>query len=999
MASPTTHPEGAGAPVPTDTVARRPAGDSWLAVLMVLLTFVGVAGGTLLAWWPVAPHPPAPRERYYPLADGVTQSYRVRSPSGPELYQSSNTELLEGVEAGAQLPADLLTRALSLSAGGDPGDDDETMLARAQRADGDLLRVARVVDTTYAASGPFTQTVGLYLVLPERVGLIAVDDTAIDPPLPILDTAMEVGASQEATGTFADLPYTATLALEAQEAIDTPAGRLDDCLRTRLDLAVGRFDALLVSWFCDGVGLARQDARSLGEVETRRYELAAASAPGLLRGDLLAPPREPDRAATPRGDDGLGTLAALPLEVPRQLWHYRMSGANVDITAPPLPAGDLLIAGAANGSLVAIDRATHEQRWRFQAGGAIVGAPVAAGGVLFFGANDRKVYALDLASGTFRWAFAAQDVISASPAVVGDTVYVGSEDRSVYALDSATGKERWRFTTGDAVVTAPALAGGQLFVGSNDGVLYALDAATGAPRWAFSTDDAITASPLVRDGVVYAGSRDGSLYALSAKSAGEEGELLWSYDAEDSIEADLALDATTVYLATGGGSLRAVDAASGAERWRTSGGNSFKGAPLAVGERVLIGGRSEILAFAASDGRILAPIPLSAAIDSYGLSTSISGDGGELFAGRTSGIVQVLGDDAGQAWASEPIWKADALGGELRARGDRLATPPALAGERLAGVSYGGWVYSVSPDDGSFQDHGQLSDGEVVVVPPAADAATLYAIDSSNTLIAFDLAGGDARWRFKLQGRTRSAPAVGDGRVLVAASGDAGTQAYAIDARSGKLLWRQQLGPSPSGAAYTLLRDGRFFVTAGSLQALDAATGEPLWATDGSSSAVQLAADGDVVYAIGFAGEQWLLEGWDAATGAPALRAVVDAPTFPAIEGGLAAGDGAVALLLHDSTLIALDGASGVERWRLRLSSAHRGAPAIAGGRVLVETRRNHLLAYALADGRLEGDYAILDDTGLADQSAVAPVLHDDRIYVAFYQGLAALRAAGADER
>lgn len=983
--------QDAAASPPPPPPPARPRGER-RAVVMVIVTFAGVIGATLLAWWRVAPHAPSDLERYFPHASGTSWSYAADGGSGPPLYQSSSAQLLVGNEAAAQLPADLLTRALALSAGGSPADDEQAMLADARRAEIHRLRVARITDTSFTASGAITPSVGLYLVLPERAGLLAIDGRPLDPPLPILDLALAPGESSETRGTLdGALPYTATLTLEAREPLATPVGQLADCLRTRLALQIGAADALLVSWYCDGVGLARQEGRQLGAAEARTYELVGGSTPRLLASGPLPAPLAPAGAARPRGQQGDGVLPALPAGELAPVWHYREPGANRDVTTAPLAVGDLLIFGTANGGLVALDRAEHTPRWRFQAGGAIVGPPAVAGGVLYVGANDRKLYALDLASGAFRWAFATQDAISAAPVVAGDTVYVGSEDRSMYALAAGDGRLRWRFTAGDAIVTTPYLAGGALFFGSDDGVLYALDAASGAPRWAFSAEDAITASPIVRAGVVYAGSHDGTLYALRADSADSAGELLWSYDAEGAIAANLALDERTVYLATVEGSLRAVDAASGTERWRAGEGLAFDGAPLVAGDRVLIGQDLQVLAFAAADGRALEPLPLGEAITSYGLTASISGVDGELFAGRASGVVQVIGPTEALPWAKGPAWVAEALSAHLRDQSQHLLTPPALGGGRLVGISYDGLVYSVDLADGRFRDHGRLAGAGPYRVPPAADAGALYAIDQAGVLSAFDLRRGTVRWRAQLNGLTRSAPALVDGRVLVAASGDRSTLAYAFDAASGELLWRRRFAASPTGAAYSLLHDGRFFLTAGALQALDPASGADLWASGGPLIAVQLAAAGATVYSIGLDDEGWRLSAWNGASGAPRLSVPVDAPTYPNLAGGIAAGDGVVALLLADRTLLALDAGDGAERWRRTLGGGTRGAPLVAAGQVLVQDQRNHLLAYSAGAGRLAGDFALLDESGLSDTSAARPLVHDGRLYVAFYQSLAAL--------
>lgn len=991
-APPPTAAPPVGPPLAPDPAAPR---ESWLTVLLVVLTFVGVVAGVVGAWWRVAPRPPTELQRYFPHASGTALSYVARPAGGPELFQSTSVELLEGAAAGSQLSSVQLSRALSLAGGGSPDDDDEAMLARAAAADSQRVVVARVRETSYEAGGALTQTVSLQLILPAQASLLAVDGRTLDPPLPTLDVGLGLGESITTTGSFdGAAPYTATTTLEAREPLDTPAGRLEDCLRTRVALQIATLDGDTRSWHCAGVGLARYESRALGQDATVVYELTGASAPGLLAPARVPPPRSADVAAHTRGPEERGVIAGLPAGELAPLWLHTLRGANADITAAPLPAGELLIVGSASGGLTAVDRGTHQRRWHFQAGGAIVGAPVAAGGVLYFGANDRRAYALDLATGAFRWAFATRDAISASPAVGDELVYVASEDRALYALDASSGAERWRFTAGDAIVSTPQLADGALFVGADDGVLYALDAASGDPRWAFTTGGALTSSPVARDGVVFVGSHDGALYALRAASEGKEGDLLWSYDAEGAIIADLALGDDTVYLVTADGRVRAVDAASGAERWRAGDGQSFDGAPLLAGDRLVVGRERQLLFFEARTGRPLAPVALGSSFASRGVTADISGDGAELFVGRSNGLLQVVGAAERLPW--QAVWQADALSGELRSLADRFETAPAVAGDRLAVVTFYGRVFSVDLDDGSPRALGRLSEERIFPVAPAADAETVYAVDGAGTLYALDLGQGAERWRFDLGGRTRGSPAATDGRVLAAASGAEGTVAYGLGAADGAELWRRALPPAPLGAPYTAHGDGRLYVAAGTAHALDGASGEVLWSADEGLIVLQLAAAGDAVYGFGSDGERWLLAGWDAATGEQTLLAPIASDSFPSLTGALGAGEGAVAALMADGTLLLLDAATGEERWRLRLEGAPRGAPLIHGGAALVQTLDNHLLAYDLGDGRLRGDFALLDDSGFSDSSAVSPTLHEGRIYVAFYQGLAALELRGA---
>src|SRR5262245_59081341 len=256
---------------------------SWWGVVLVVLVSVGVVGGVVAVWWRIAPRPPGALERYVPLASGVTLSYRVTEPSGRARYQSSNVERLQGNNAVTQLDAPTLARVLALVAGGGPGDDVATQLERARQADTAGVTLARVTDTGYGASEAFTRTVTLLLLRPRSILAVSIGEQALDPPLPLLDVDAPIGLPRMANGTIAGrVSYTATLTLEAHEAVETPLGRQEDCLRVRLRWRYLQTDRYTLTWYCAGVGIARQESGDSAATRGTRSELIGASVPGLV---------------------------------------------------------------------------------------------------------------------------------------------------------------------------------------------------------------------------------------------------------------------------------------------------------------------------------------------------------------------------------------------------------------------------------------------------------------------------------------------------------------------------------------------------------------------------------------------------------------------------------------------------------------------------------------------------------------------------------------------
>lgn len=939
---------------------------SWWGVLLVLATLLGAAGGIVAIWLPVAPKPPALLETYYPLSSGVALSYRITRPDGSVSYRSESVERLQGYNALAQLDAAALGQLQALGLDLASLDVDVTL--------------ARVWETESDAGGVITHTNSLLAVQPEGVLALSIGSLAFNPPLLLLSSDFTAGQAHELDGDIDGAArYQATLVVEAQEAIDTPIGRLDDCQRVRFQLQTVGFESDTRAWYCAGAGLARQEYESSAEPGVTRYELIGVSAPGRVASVELPAPLQPNESVQARG---AGAITGSISDTLDALWTFRDAGAINHVTTPPLPAGDRLLFGLQNGGLIALDRNTHTLAWKFQAGGAIFGAPAVAGGTVYAGSNDRKLYALDLASGAFRWAFATRDAISASPAVAGGLVVAGSEDRTVYALDALTGQERWRYTTGDAIAAAPAIVDDAVYIGSDDGVLYALDLASGAPRWAFVTGDAITSAPVVAGDVVYVGSHDGTLYALKAGTSRRDGEALWRYDAESAIDSDLAATPDTVYLIADRENVRAVDAHTGRERWRYHSPHALYGAPLLVGDRLIVNRENELLVLNAHTGAQSALIATS----DLAASTGVSSDGREVFVGHRDGFLQVLGAAGEQPWESEALWEAGELAGQLRNSADSFATPPVLDGDRLIFVTISGGLYSIDSAGGRHERLGALADIGLVLTPPALSGDTLYVVDFEGALIAFDVRARRERWRAATGGLTSSAPSVDGGRVLLSAANDDGTTAYAFDAASGNELWRQSRDPALGGSSASVLHDGRFFFGAERLYAVDPATSDALWASEELFLPFQLVVLDDLIYSVGGAGNNWQLAAWDPATGENRLFETIDLPTFPNFLGGLAGGSGRVAVLPQDGTLLAFDAASGAEVWRQAPLDEPRGSPLVQGDTVFYLTKRNRLIARALDDGRLLGEFTIANETGTQDFSAASPVIARGRLYGAFYQ-------------
>jgi outer membrane protein assembly factor BamB len=279
---------------------------------------------------------------------------------------------------------------------------------------------------------------------------------------------------------------------------------------------------------------------------------------------------------------------------------------------------------------------------------------------------------------------------------------------------------------------------------------------------------------------------------------------------------------------------------------------------------------------------------------------------------------------------------------------------------------------------------------------PAVVDGTIYAGVShpedlgSGDLVAIDAATGAERWRLPLGLPLARSPSVVDGVVYVTASGwqDGPSVLVAVDAVSGAVRWRvDALG---AWASPTAVVDGLVYVSdGGGTHAFEVTTGARGWsaAHTGWPFAVPAVAGGTVYVGTG----DGTLLALDGATGAE--RWVFDAgqpvPT-PVIGSDLVY---AVAISLDDlgetatSAIIAIDPADGQVQWRSELpDAAPNPSAAVAAGTVYVSAStvvegayRNVLAAFA-ADTGVERWRATLEDEA-DDYPGRSPVVADERIY------------------
>jgi outer membrane protein assembly factor BamB len=236
-----------------------------------------------------------------------------------------------------------------------------------------------------------------------------------------------------------------------------------------------------------------------------------------------------------------------------------------------------------------------------------------------------------------------------------------------------------------------------------------------------------------------------------------------------------------------------------------------------------------------------------------------------------------------------------------------------------------------------------IAGGSLIEFPPTISRGTLFFGTNHGRVLAVDAAGGRTLWTRAFDRCIAASPAVAGTTVYVsvmdpypcsAEHDPAGGFVVALDASTGKELWRADVGVTESSplvlgrTLYVGSWDGRLY-------ALDRRTGRELWSF----------------------------------------------PTGGKIKGAAASHDGTLFFGSYDGRVYAVGAAGGSLRWSRALGGPIYANPAIAGNRLVVGDLSGTVSALRLDDGRLLWSTR----TGRWVYSSAA--FWKDTVYVGSYDG------------
>ena len=304
---------------------------------------------------------------------------------------------------------------------------------------------------------------------------------------------------------------------------------------------------------------------------------------------------------------------------------------------------------------------------------------------------------------------------------------------------------------------------------------------------------AFGAVPVIAAGTIYVGDLDGTFHALALA----DGTTKWSFKAEAAgfpSSAAVSPDPAVPLVIVGDdtGVVRAFDATSGAVAWEYETDGEISGGPTILptaggGGRVLVGSQDASLScLNLADGKELWKHSIA---DQIRCSPTVARlpAGDRVFIAGCDGKLHVIDAATGEETAAVPI-------------GGPTGTTPAAADDRVFFGTEGGGFHAVDFRAGESAWTVQPAVAGQAYRASAAIAGDLVIVGSRGRAVeAFARADGARKWRQPMRGRVDASPVVVEAttagrRLPVAIVADAAGSIAALDAATGASVWQFDAG-------------------------------------------------------------------------------------------------------------------------------------------------------------------------------------------------------------
>ncbi len=332
-----------------------------------------------------------------------------------------------------------------------------------------------------------------------------------------------------------------------------------------------------------------------------RRTTAAALAAALLAGCSSLPSMNPmdwfsSRPTGPKPAELPALTGAQPVRV---LWSTSLGAAEAFIFSPAV-VEDSVYAASRSGTVVRLDAASGQPKWRVSVGKKLSGGVGTDGALVVVATEEGEVFALDAETGTVRWRARVSSEVLAPPKVAEGMVLVRSADSRIFAFGAEDGKRRWVYQRAAAslIVRSPvglSVHQGSVYAGYSGGKLAAIALSNGLLRWEATVAVPKGATELERItdvvGEPYAQGREVCAAAFQGRAGcydAQNGNQLWVRDM--STLTGVSFDARYAFVSDDKGALHALDRTNGRSIWKQD-RLAYRqlSLPLALGTEVAVG--------------------------------------------------------------------------------------------------------------------------------------------------------------------------------------------------------------------------------------------------------------------------------------------------------------------------------------------------------------------------------------------------------------------------
>ena len=480
------------------------------------------------------------------------------------------------------------------------------------------------------------------------------------------------------------------------------------------------------------------------------------------------------------------------------------------------------------------------------------------------------------------------------------------------------------------------------------------DTQSGKTTWDFYIGPTF-AEPVLDEGRVYIGTADGTFFCLDARAemgknrvagggSSPRNRVVWQHQADGSINSSALVEGGRVYFGANDGMVRCLDAETGNAVWtrelKPVEARAFKlfSAPELVGNRLYIGSANRHLyCMDAASGEVIwdheadewirgKPVPRRDAVYLATIDGTLHclQESGDTVTPRWStkvGTHPILSDpveDDGRIYVTSTdlfLWCLDAADGTVLWRHSLLECIY-RDGERIVA-----------------DDVGAVAGGHFQSKPTAADGKVFYGTPG-RFVYAVDYRTGKELWRYELGAAVSGSPTYSNGRIFVGQQGGE-EYFYCLDANDGTQVWKQTLGWVWSSATPS---EGKLYVPGvdGYVSCLREEDGAILWRyRTGRAAHPEPPVDRGRVYFGSWDHYDYALDTEDG-------RVVWQAYTGGSPDSGAPiARDGRLYLPMGGESFRCMDAQTGEIVWEHREEGrSYNASPALHDGRVFISTQR-----------------------------------------------------------